>query len=95
MKVTLSLLADADVERMLSYGIREFGWEKAQTYYEGLQQSLQMLGEYPRIGMTYGKKTNCRRFVYQRHIIFYRIEKDRIFVGRILDAMMDVDAHLP
>ncbi|MBL6934102.1 MAG: type II toxin-antitoxin system RelE/ParE family toxin [Alphaproteobacteria bacterium] len=91
----LSNKADADLDGIYVYSYRTFGEAKADVYFLGLCDGLKRLAANPRHGRSLDHVWPglfCDRCA--RHIIFYTIEEDGIFVVRILHDSMDASRHI-
>jgi toxin ParE1/3/4 len=87
-----SFRARQDVEDILSYTLENFGEKQLQEYKSILGKTFSLLQETPAIG----KRLNQQRMVLPvgQHSIFYRIDKDTIYIIRILHRRMDIYRHL-
>lgn len=82
---TLTWLADVDLERILDYGIEEYGLDNALAYYDKLTQRFSVLVEQPYLYQSVDHiRTGYRRSVFGIHSIYYRIESEEIIIIRIL-----------
>ena len=82
---TLTWRADVDLERILDYGIEEYGLDDALAYYNKLTQRFSVLVEQPYLYQSVDHiRTGYRRSVCGIHSIYYRIESEEIIIIRIL-----------
>jgi toxin ParE1/3/4 len=91
----LSNKADADLDGIYVYSYRTFGEAKADAYFLGLCERLKNLAANPHRGRSVDQVRPglfCDRCA--RHIIFFTIEEDGIFVARILHGAMDALLHI-
>lgn len=81
----LSRAADADLERLYTFGILNFGVALADEYYDGLIARLQQITEMPNLYpvITIAKQS-YRRSVYGSHSIYYTAKTEGVFVVRVL-----------
>jgi toxin ParE1/3/4 len=94
-KYELSRAADRDLDDIYVYTFREFGEAQADAYFESLEECLTRLAENPLIGIDASStRANCRRFVHQRHTVYYKKTKSGIRVVRILGPGMSVQRSL-
>ena len=94
-KYELSRAAARDLDDIYIYTCREFGALQADAYFESLEECLTRLGENPVLGVDAGNvRTGYRRFVHQRHTLFYRKSKSGIRVVRILGPGMSVERSI-
>ncbi|MBQ0794895.1 type II toxin-antitoxin system RelE/ParE family toxin [uncultured Zhongshania sp.] len=77
--------AASDYARLYQYGIENFGYERADSYAEGMEKQFQAIGEnplrYPAVDQYFD---GCRRSVYYVHSIYYRQCTDCVEIVRIL-----------
>jgi toxin ParE1/3/4 len=74
---------------------RKWGIGQADKYDLGLEKAAELLAENPDIGRNCDYiRLHQRRFEHEKHIIFYRVRKDGIFIIRVLHQSMDVQKHL-
>lgn len=92
----LSALASSDLADIYLYGARRWGRAQADAYDRDLRSSVRTAAHFPQIGRRYetvsGIELRC--YLSGRHVIFYRIEDDGIFIIRVLHGRMDFDRHL-
>lgn len=82
---SLTWRADVDLEKILDYGIEEYGLDNALAYYDKLTQRFLVLVEQPYLYQSVDHiRTGCRRSVCGIHSIYYRIESEEIIIIRIL-----------
>ena len=82
---TLTWRADVDLERILDYGIEEYGLDDALAYYNKLTQRFSVLVEQPYLYQSVDHiRTGYRRSVCGIHSIYYRIQSEEIIIIRIL-----------
>ena len=83
--VTLSPRAELDYADILLDSLLTWGEAQARRYQAGLDRALNLLGEYPEIGpRRLDLPPRFRANLVERHVIYYRIEPDRIHVNHIL-----------
>jgi toxin ParE1/3/4 len=81
----LSKLADKDIGNIASYTIQRFGIRQAQIYKDGLFNAFEVISNSPYIGSDQSQiKKNIRRYVYESHAIYYRVDVNEVFILRIL-----------
>jgi toxin ParE1/3/4 len=92
----LSGRADLDLADILGFSIERFGLERAEKYKISLYLCLRRVADHPRLGRRLtGRAKAYLRYACQRHVIFFTIDADGIFVVRVLHASMDHRQHLP
>jgi toxin ParE1/3/4 len=88
----LSKAADRDLDDIYVYTFREFGAQQADVYFESLEECLGKLGENPLLGVDAGNvRAGYRRFVHQRHTLYYKKAKVGVRIVRILGPGMSVE----
>ena len=91
-KYELSLAADRDLDDIYAYTFREFGALQADAYFVSLEECLTTLGENPLLGVDASNlSVGYRRFVHQRHTVYYRKAKSGVRVIRILGPGMSIE----
>jgi toxin ParE1/3/4 len=76
----LSKAAENDLRRIWREGKKEHGEARAELYVRGLDQCFHLLGEYPSIDDI---RPRYRCFPKGEHHIYYRLERDGVFIVRI------------
>lgn len=95
MDLILSRAADTDLVSILEYGADQFGWDSAQRYVAGFDDSFRLLCRHPRIGAVYpGISPEIRSLAHGSHRIFYDVGDNVILVQRILHKSVDVQRWL-
>ena len=91
----LSNKADADLDGIYIFSYQTFGEARADAYYQDLCERLNNLASNPHLGRAIDQvQTGLFCNQCARHIIFYTIEADGMFVVRILHDAMDVVRHI-
>lgn len=93
--VSLSSKAIEDIEGIIDYTAKGFGYDAMLEYHSSLDKCLNTLSENPNIGLNYdyvGLGYLC--FYHRSHVVFYKETGDDIFIIRILHKSMDVPQHL-
>ena len=91
----LSNTADADLDNIYTYSFEAYGENKADAYFLDLRDCLQRLADTPLLGRPAKVvRPDLFRHEHARHIVFYLIENDGIFIARILHCAMDVERQL-
>ena len=95
IKLYLSPRAIEDLEEIYEYTLLTWGFTQADRYQDLLFHSMNSILEKPQIGSKYPyKKGDYRKLNSNKHIIFYKIEKMKCIVMRILHEKMDFESHL-
>lgn len=94
-KYELSLAADRDLDDIYTYTFREFGVLQADAYFESLEECLTTLGDNPLLGVDASNlRVGCRRFVHQRHTIYYKKSKSGVRIIRVLGPGMSIERSI-
>lgn len=94
-KYELSRAADHDLDDIYVYTFREFGVLQADVYFESLEECLSKLAENPLLGVDAGNvRAGYRRFVHQRHTVFYKKARVGIRIIRILGPGMFIERSM-
>jgi len=94
-KLELSKEADNDFESILIYTFNSWGKQQLLSYRTELKNALHFIRSNPLLGQRHPELPDGYR--YWRggsHIIVYRLEKDIVFVLRILHGRMNIAAHI-
>lgn len=90
MAYRLSLKAEDDITQIYVTGVEMFGVDQAERYYEGLEQTLNFLSDFP---FTAAVRTELkglsRVHPYRSHIIIYRLDGPDILIQRVRHASED------
>ncbi|MFN3077756.1 MAG: type II toxin-antitoxin system RelE/ParE family toxin [Alphaproteobacteria bacterium] len=91
----LSNAADGDLTEIYRFSHGAFGEAKADEYFLGLRDTLEMLADNPRLGRpARDLRLGLFRHNHARHVIFYLVEDPGIFVVRVLHHAMDSERHV-
>ncbi|HUX45344.1 MAG TPA: type II toxin-antitoxin system RelE/ParE family toxin [Terracidiphilus sp.] len=91
----LSKLARLDLIEIADYTLDTWGAGQAYYYLDSLGACFQQLAHTPEMGRTCDAvRPGYRRIEHEKHIVFYRIEGDGIFISRILHQRMLPARHL-
>lgn len=77
--------AEVDLEEIAEYTIRAWGRAQSATYIDELQSCCEMIARNPLLGRACDQLApGLRRIEQRKHVIFYRLESDRVSIFRIL-----------
>lgn len=77
----LSATADDKISAIYEYSFLHFGSDQADLYFMGLHRLLETLAETPLLGRPdKNLGSDIRRFVYERHVVFYKAVAGGILV---------------
>jgi toxin ParE1/3/4 len=94
-KYELSRAADRDLDDIYVYTFRQFGPLQADVYFESLEECLNKLAENPLLGIDATNiRAGYRRFVHQRHTLYYRKIKAGVRIMRVLGPGMSIERAL-
>ena len=74
---------------------RQWGAAQADRYLDDIDRALKGLIANPQLGSDCSDlQQGARKLITGRHLVFYEVDPDRIFVIRVLHQSMDVPRHL-
>ena len=77
--------ARLDLIEIAEYAVDTWGLEQANRYLDSLDECFALLTKSPGIGWPCEKiRQGYRRIEHERHVVFYRVEANGIFISRIL-----------
>lgn len=92
----LSNAADLDLTDIYTYTFEKFGAIQADSYFDALETSLIRLANNPALGKEISDiRPGYRRFIHQRHAVYYQSFSDHILIVRVLGPGMSFEKHLP
>jgi toxin ParE1/3/4 len=93
--LTLTDLAEIDLESILQYTLENWGLRQMDLYSERLMLGMQRLLDNPEVGysVSLNEKT-YKAYRVEKHLIFYRASVEELVVLRILHERMDFGRHL-
>lgn len=95
MNLTFSDDAKEDVQDIAYYTFEAWGKEQEQAYLASLYRRLSEISEEPE---RWKKRSDlfdgCQAALAGRHVIFFRVQKEEVFISRILHQSMDVERHI-
>lgn len=87
--------ADQDIIDIYLRGCREYGQPQAERYHAGLAQTLDLIGDNPRMARERTEfKPPVRMHPYQSHMIVYLLNDSGTLVVRVLHGRQDWERHL-
>jgi len=91
----LSKLAKLDLIEIAEYTVDRWGLEQADRYLDSLSRCFELLVSQPRIGRPCDRiRKGYRRIEHEKHVIFYLVGEEGIFISRILHQNMLPGKHL-
>jgi toxin ParE1/3/4 len=89
MRLELSEEADADLDELLEYGIRNFGLAVGREYYFSFDKAFALLRKTSEAGQ-FDEDIGFRRWHHRSHRIFYRVDGKVVLIVRIIHHSRDV-----
>ena len=84
-----------DLKSIWRYTYDNFGLQQADTYFDQIESSMEVIQTNPKIGIGCDYIRNgYRQYKVNHHYIFYRIEERTIQVIRVLHESMQSSSHL-
>ncbi len=85
-----ALDAKFDLIEIAEYTRLKFGEKQTAHYKALLRETIDMICQFPNIGSDYSHiRVSYRRFPVQKHVIYYRVLRDKIRIERILNMNQD------
>lgn len=95
LKIHLTPEAVQDLETIFEFTLLEWGYKKAEKYQDNLYDDFLRIAENPEIGsLYYFKEGDYRKLNCNKHLIFYRTEKRKCIIVRILHERVDLKTKL-
>jgi toxin ParE1/3/4 len=95
LRIRLSPLARADLDGIWEYTVGRWDVAQAERYLLGLDDSMRLLAENPRMGRAIDDvREEYIKFLSASHMLVYRLKPDAIEFIRVLHKSMDVERHL-
>lgn len=94
-EIRLSESAKADLTDIWSTTFETWGPDQADTYLDDIDRALNGLAENPHMGADCSDIIQgVRRLITGRHVAFYQVSDEVIFVIRVLNQSMDMKRQL-
>ena len=91
----LSRKSEIDLAEMYEYGISEFGFLYARTYFNKMHKVFQLLANNSDLGRDASEFIErLERFIFRVHTIFYSATENGIFIVRVLSQRKDYESNL-
>ncbi|MEJ7935770.1 type II toxin-antitoxin system RelE/ParE family toxin [Sphingobium sp. AN558] len=95
MRLELSRRAQADLDDIRDYSVEHFGLARAILYFDAIEEAFRRVLAYPEIGATQTDlATGLRSLPVGEHRLFYRVERERILIVRLLHKAMNPVRHI-
>jgi len=91
--IYLNPQSEKDLSIIYEYTFITFGLNQAELYQDQLFEGMKMIQDYEEIGEAFEFKTFMyRKLKISKHLLFYRVDKDRIVIIRVLHERMNFDS---
>ena len=95
MKIKFSDDAREDVQDIADYTFETWGEKQETAYLDSLHEKLAEISATPeRWRKREDLFAGCQVASIGRHIIFFRVQDEEIFISRILHQSMDIPRHI-
>ena len=95
MRIHIQHKAREDLKQIYQTSLREWGSDRADSYYDALVKAINGLAKFPELGFTRDDiKSGYRQLSAEKHHVFYRISSNKIHIIRILHDRMLKKTHL-
>ncbi len=95
LEIRLSPKAVKDLEEIFTYTVQTWNYKQAQRYHNTLVGTFRFIASNPQIGLVYlHYKGEYRYIKSNRHLIFYKSDKEHCDIIRILHERMDLTSSL-
>ena len=86
--------AKKDLKNIWLYSFKKWGEKQADHYYDEMIKGIDLIADYPEIGITCDEiKKGFRCFTIKEHEVYYKITKTRIVIIRVLHESMKSSLH--
>jgi len=94
-KLNVSASAKRDLILIGEYTLREWGAVQKKRYLGQIKKCFKLISENPSVGRQRDDiDMGLFSHLAQKHVVFYRVIKNDLFVVRVLHESMDVEQHL-
>lgn len=84
-----------DLEKIFEYTVQTWGINQAHIYQDTLFHGMSQICNEPKIGSEYQfAKGEYRKLNIGKHLLFYKHDKAKCVITRVLHERMDYDSHL-
>ena len=95
LKIHKQHLAEQDLIQIWLYSFENWGLMQADNYLDKIGNTLELIANNPEIGVNINRIRNgYNKYQINQHIIFYRFNKTRLNIIRVLGNDMDYKQHL-
>jgi len=94
--IVLSVESKRDLDAIFDYTEEKYDLDQAISYLNGFHEIFKRLGNNPDLGRNRNEiREGLRSITKDRHLVFYRVLKDRVRVVRILHGNRDLPNFWP
>ncbi|MEJ5902616.1 type II toxin-antitoxin system RelE/ParE family toxin [Ochrobactrum teleogrylli] len=90
----LTPLAEADLEDIWVYTLREWSLEQANSYITDVMDAFEGLTDGSKRGRLTDIRPGYLKYAVGSHVIYFREHENTLLVVRILHGRMDVGRHM-
>jgi len=90
----LAPLAEADLEGIWLYTLRNWSMEQADSYHRDRVAALEGLATGRKLGRKVDVRPGYLKYAVGEHVVYFREDDAGIVVVRVLHGRMDVRRHL-
>lgn len=95
MQILFSPKAKQDLNDIWDYSLENWGLVKAESYLRDISAKLNLVSDNLEVSQHIDYvREGYRKVVVNSHVVFFKVNDDRIEVIRILNHKMDFDRHL-
>jgi toxin ParE1/3/4 len=95
MNYELSRLAQTDLEEIWNYTAKNWSVNQANKYYETIFQEIERICQNSDIGKSIRTIKELHRIhPVKSHIIIYKLEKQSVWIDRILHKRMNIETRI-
>lgn len=90
-ELQLTAQAERDIENILLYSERHWGFDRRETYAKSLSQALDLLRDHPHIGRQHDDLfRDCRSIRVEQHTVYYHQPRPNVIeIVRVLHGRQD------
>jgi toxin ParE1/3/4 len=89
LRIDVSNRAEADLDEIAVFTTRTWGWRQTDQYLAKLEDGFALLAQAPSVGRSCEFiLPGLKRFEVGKHVLFYRVEAETLWIMRILHQQM-------
>ena len=90
MKIEISAQANADLDRMVQEGLRQFGRKQTEAYLASVYAAFRTIADFPHASREHAEFTPpVRVYPHRSHLILYLVEGEQLIILRIRHGRED------